>query len=896
MKNIYKKLLLLATLSLFNFTQAQTTLVAGDLAVVGYIGNGTVLGDDQFSFVLLKDITANTVIQFTENAWLRTSATAGSWRTGESTITWTSQSALATGTEVTIVMTPTLTTTSRFQATNVTAGTVAGTVFALSANGDSIIAYQGTAASPTFITALHMNVYNGQVGEPITDAAVWDGSYSTSNSCGLPTGLTTGVNAMWIGTQGNINSERDNMRLTCGTLDLSTVAKIKAIVYNQANYTTSDNLPSFTIPTDCLFLASAAVPEINLQGNAANILDGATTTSTANHTDFGSQSVCAGTIVRTFTIQNTGSGSLTVSVPTVSGTNASDFSINVNPTSPVAGSGFTTFQVTFNPSAAGTRSATISITNNDTDEATYDFAIQGTGTDPEINLQGNTANILDGATTASTANHTDFGSKSVCAGTIVRTFTIQNTGSSNLTISTPTITGNNAADFSITANPANPVAAAGSTTFQVTFNPSSAGIRVATINISNGDCDEATYDFAIQGTGGPNPTITAQAQTNISCFGEANGAASVNTVTGGTAPYSYNWTPGNPTGDGTTSITGLAAGDWTCTVTDANNCTSAVNFTITQPAAALVTSILSQSNVLCNGGSNGAASINTPTGGAGGYTYNWIPGNPTGDGTRSITGLPAGLWRCNVTDANNCTTTQLFNITQPAALVVSAFSQTNVSCNGGSNGVARITTPTGGAGGYSYNWTPGNPSGDGTTSVTGLTAGTWTCTVTDSNSCTATQTFNITQAAALNSNVTLNNGFLTADLAGATYQWFTCPNTIVSGANLQSFEPIIVGDYKVEITLGGCTVTSNCITVNTLGSESFENENFKIYPNPFSNEINFETTENFKIIEIYSILGKKVFSENFKTSINTSNLSNGVYLVKLIDATDKSIVRKMIKE
>lgn len=255
MKKLYKKVCLAILLSLFSISQAQTTLVAGDLAIVGYLGNGTATGIDQFSFVLLRDISTNTVINFTENAWLRTTSTVGSWRTGEGTVTWTSQSNLSAGTEVTIIFDTTILTTSRFQGSNITAGTVTGTSFALSANGDQIIAYQGSAAAPIFITALHMNVYTGQVtGEPTTNTTDWDGAYSTANSSGLPTGLTNGVNAIWIGTQGDINSERDNMRLTCGILDLSTVAKIKNIVFNKANYTLSDNAPGFTIPTDCRYM------------------------------------------------------------------------------------------------------------------------------------------------------------------------------------------------------------------------------------------------------------------------------------------------------------------------------------------------------------------------------------------------------------------------------------------------------------------------------------------------------------------------------------------------------------------------------------------------------------------------------------------------------------------
>ena len=278
-------------------------------------------------------------------------------------------------------------------------------------------------------------------------------------------------------------------------------------------------------------------------------------------------------------------------------------------------------------------------------------------------------------------------------------------------------------------------------------------------------------------------SVSAASQTNISCFGGSNGAASINTSTGGAGGYSYNWTPGNPTGDGTVSVTGLTAGTWTCTVTDANSCTATQTFNITQPTA-LVVSALSQTNISCFGGSNGAASINTPTGGAGGYSYNWTPGNPTGDGTVSVTGLTAGTWTCTVTDANSCTATQTFNITQPTAISVSAASQTNISCFGGSNGAASINTPTGGAGGYSYNWTPGNPTGDGTAAVTGLTAGTWTCTVTDANSCTVSRTFNITQpnalvaSAASQTNVSCfggNDGAASVSVTGGTttysYNW-----------------------------------------------------------------------------------------------------------------------------
>ncbi|WP_445457405.1 beta strand repeat-containing protein [Flavobacterium sp. HNIBRBA15423] len=315
-------------------------------------------------------------------------------------------------------------------------------------------------------------------------------------------------------------------------------------------------------------------------------------------------------------------------------------------------------------------------------------------------------------------------------------------------------------------------------------------------------------------------SLTAASQTNISCNGGANGAASVNTPTGGAGGYTYNWTPGNPTGDGTASVSGLTAGTWTCTVTDANACTASVNFTVTQPTAISLTAA-SQTNISCNGGSNGAASVNTPTGGAGGYTYNWTPGNPTGDGTASVTGLSAGTWTCTVTDANACTASVNFTVTQPTAISLTAASQTNISCNGGSNGAASVNTPTGGAGGYTYNWTPGNPTGDGTASVSGLTAGTWTCTVTDANACTASVNFTVTQPTAISltpasqTNIACNGGATGAATVNAatggtapyTYDW-TPGNPIGDGTT--SVSGLTAGTWTCTVTdANSCTTSVN---------------------------------------------------------------------------------------
>jgi predicted extracellular nuclease/endonuclease I len=122
-------------------------------------------------------------------------------------------------------------------------------------------------------------------------------------------------------------------------------------------------------------------PEIDVQGNGSSIPDGSTTTQLTDFTDFGSITASSGTIVRTFTIANTGTSTLTLSGnPSISGTGASDFTVSTNPSLSITAAGSTTFQITFDPSSANIKTATVTINSDDTDEAVYTFDITGTGT------------------------------------------------------------------------------------------------------------------------------------------------------------------------------------------------------------------------------------------------------------------------------------------------------------------------------------------------------------------------------------------------------------------------------------------------------------------------------------------------------------------------------------
>ncbi|MGV3613376.1 MAG: beta strand repeat-containing protein, partial [Fluviicola sp.] len=277
-----------------------------------------------------------------------------------------------------------------------------------------------------------------------------------------------------------------------------------------------------------------------------------------------------------------------------------------------------------------------------------------------------------------------------CTGTVSPTVTQPATSVSGTTVVTNVACfGGNTGAINLT-----PTGGVGPYTFNWAAGPTTedrTGLTAGTYSVTITDANACTGTVNVTVTQPASSVSGTTVVTNVACFGGTTGAINL-TPTGGVGPYTFNW--GGPT---TEDRTGLSAGTYSVTITDANACTGTVSgITVTQPTAISVTPA-SQTNVSCFGGSNGAAAINTPTGGAGGYTYNWTPGNPTGDGTVSVTGLSATTYTCTVTDANGCVASQNFTVTQPTGISVTPVSQTNVSCFGGSNGAAASNTPTGGA-------------------------------------------------------------------------------------------------------------------------------------------------------------------------------------------------------
>lgn len=286
-------------------------------------------------------------------------------------------------------------------------------------------------------------------------------------------------------------------------------------------------------------------------------------------------------------------------------------------------------------------------------------------------------------------------------------------------------------------------------------------------------------------------------------------------ITSAAVTLSASATGGTWSGAGiTNSITGIfdpsvaGAGNSIITYSIASSCY--VTSTTSIHVGNLPTTAMTQTNVLCHGGSTGIASASA-TGGSGTYTYSW---SPSGGSGASATGLSIGIYSCTIVDGNSCSRTQTVMITEPPALQATT-SQTNVACYGGLTGAASVSA-TGGTGIYGYSWTPTGVAGS---ISSGIGVGAYTCTIVDGNLCSNTQTVTINGPTALSLSVagidatchSLCNGQTIVIPTGGTapyqYAWS-------SGCSSASCSNLCTGNYTVVVTDShSCTATATT-TVN----------------------------------------------------------------------------------
>jgi hypothetical protein len=343
-------------------------------------------------------------------------------------------------------------------------------------------------------------------------------------------------------------------------------------------------------------------------------------------------------------------------------------------------------------------------------------------------------------------------SVSVSGGTAPYTYTWNNGGSNS------TITGVSAGNYSVTVTDANGCTATAATTVGQPANALSASASASaatcfgavngSVNLSvSGGTASYSYawsngatseDLASVGAGTYSVTVTdangcsanasavvtqpaaisVSTSTSPATCGAANGSVDLS-VSGGSSPYSYDWSNGATTED----LSGITSGTYSVTVTDASGCTASTSASVAQTSDLSATA--SSSAVSCNGASDGSVSVSL-NGGTSPFSYLWS----NGASSAVVNGLVAGTYSVTVTDSNGCTASASASVGQPSALSVSV-SAVDASCEN-SDGSASASV-SGGTTPYSYSWSNGSTN----SSATGLAAGSYSLIVTDANGCTA---------------------------------------------------------------------------------------------------------------------------------------------------------------
>ena len=214
--------------------------------------------------------------------------------------------------------------------------------------------------------------------------------------------------------------------------------------------------------------------------------------------------------------------------------------------------------------------------------------------------------------------------------------------------------------------------------------------------------------------------------TNVSCNGGSDGSIEIS-VSGGTLPYSYQWS-GNIPSDDVQDALNIPAGAYNIFITDANGCTTFINgINISEPGP-INLSINNVTNADCAGNESGSAIVSA-FGGTGGYTFAWSNGQT---GTLAFN-LHAGGYVVTATDDNGCTAVAATTITDPNGLTMTPFLVSNVSCAGGSDGSASVII-NGGTAPYTFS-APLVGNGPNNAIANGLPAGSHVFNALDANNC-----------------------------------------------------------------------------------------------------------------------------------------------------------------
>jgi len=347
-----------------------------------------------------------------------------------------------------------------------------------------------------------------------------------------------------------------------------------------------------------------------------------------------------------------------------------------------------------------------------------------------------------------------------------------------------------------------------------TDSPNIDGQGTYTVIITDGanGCTDTEIVTVTQNVIIPTTTITACNGTSSAGASDGDVAVSVGTAPG---PYVYSWSPAPAAGQGNVSIVNsLPTGTYSVLVTASNGCTVTDGCTVNDPACQVTVSITTVTDVSCNGGNSGTATI-TMIGGSGtSFTYNW----PNGQTTAFVTGLSQGSFVGSVTDNNGCFSTATANISEPTVLAAIATLNSNALCNGNSNGVITASA-IGGTTPYNYLWSTSATSA----SLSGLPIGIYTVTVSDGASspgCTDIANVTVSEPNPMAITLTCNptsiaggtDGSSSTAVSGGdgnyTYSW-------TGGETTSSITGLTAGIQNVTVSDGNlCSITDNCNVID----------------------------------------------------------------------------------
>ena len=386
----------------------------------------------------------------------------------------------------------------------------------------------------------------------------------------------------------------------------------------------------------------------------------------------------------------------------------------------------------------------------------------------------------------------------------------------------------------------------------------------------NGCTSTASATVALNNTP---PTASAVTPGNLNCNTSQLQLNGTGSSQGATITYAWTASDGGNIVSGDDSQTPLvnAVGTYTILVTNTESgCTQTASTNLVQ-STAVAASIASQSNVLCNGGSNGAATASA-TGGNGVYSYLWSNGGTSA----SITGLAVGTYVVVVTDAENCSSTISAIITQPNVLATNA-SATAQSAFGQNDGTA-TANPSGGTSGYTYVWDNGSIA----QTITNLAPGNYNVVVTDANGCTAVQTVTVNSfdciLAANISGTNVNCNGASNGTAAVTISAGVDPLSFAwsNGETTQSLSNLPAGTYTVNVTDG-----NNCPAVLSVNITEPTQLLANVVPTAES-----ATGANDGTATANPTGGSGVYTyswNNGETTQSISNLTPGLYTVVVTD-------------